>query len=309
MAPALATETGPRRGPAISIRPGHHRADMLRCMDVLTARDAGRIARIWNRAQPSEALTEGEIHRILHHDPGVVLTTGPGVVAATARAGRGHIRLLAVMPEVRHRGHGRALLDAAENWLGARGTTTLVWGGEIPYYLWPGLDQDWTAATHLALAAGYESRATAVNMTITTNLQAPPTLPVIQITGQDPRWRAVEEFVADNWQAWLIELGLAGEQGTLFVAFDGDRPVSFMAHSTLRQGWLGPMGTDAAYRGRGIGASVIQAACADLASRGFSTAQIAWVGPTDYFARLGATRSRTFLRLLKTAPDPAAAGN
>jgi GNAT superfamily N-acetyltransferase len=277
--------------------------------DVLTVHDAPRISELWNRAQPAEPLTATELTTILDLDPGIVLSTDTGVVATTTRADRGFIRLLAVAPEARNRGQGRALLTAAEAWLTDHGVTTIRWGSEIPYYLWPGLDEAWKPAVTLATTSGYTCTGTALNMTIHTDLDAPKTLPVHRIGDRDPRITATRRLIQDNWAPWLTEVNLAATSGTLFVAFDGDRAVSFMAHSTLRRGWLGPMGTDPDYQGRGIGTSVLQATCADLASRGFETAEIAWVGPTDYFARFGATRSRTFLAMVKTASHLAEPGS
>lgn len=278
-------------------------------MRVLATRDADVIASVWNQAQPSEPLTEPEIRRVLQHDPGVVIATDEGVIAATAHEGRGHIRLLAVVPRARRRGLGWALLNTAEQWLWDQGVASLQWGAEIPYYLWPGVDRDWTAAVELATKAGYACVGTAVNMSIRTDLEVPAVLPVHRIAEEGARVHAVRKFVHDNWAVWLPEVDLAVQQGTLFAAFDDDRPVGFMAHSTLRRGWLGPMGVDESYRRQGIGAVLLQAACADLADRAFPTAQIAWVGPTDYFARLGATACRTFLRMFKSASDPAGIGN
>lgn len=278
-------------------------------MDVLTSDGSAQIAQIWNQARPQEYLSEGELRKVLHHDPGIVLTTGTGVVAATVVGNRGYIRLLAVIPSHQGRGQGRQLLTAAQDWLVTRGAADIRWGGEVPYYLWPGLDQDCTRAVQLATACGYETVGTAVNMGITTALHVPPSLPVFRMTDSDPRMTATRHFVVVNWEPWLTEVNLAAAQGTLFVAFDHDRPVSFMAHSTLRRGWLGPMGTDPQYRQRGIGACVLHAACTDLAANGFEQAQIAWVGPTEYFAALGARTSRTFLRMIRNGVDRAAVGS
>lgn len=280
--------------------------DLVRLTDPREGADV--IERVWRDAQPEEHLTVREVHRVLTADPGLVLATldGTGVVAATRHSDgdvtRGHIRLLAVIESSRGRGTGGNLLHEAESWLIDGGATQIRWGAEVPWYLWPGIDSRWDPALSLATRAGYGRTGTAVNLALNTDFRlsasgsAPPQ--VHRLTSADRHRVAVARaMVARNWSPWLVEFDLAVESGTLFVAFVQDDPAGFMAHSTLRDGWLGPMGTDPRFRRRGIGAQVLAAACADLQQRGTQTAQIAWVGPVDYFLSLGARPSRTFVQL------------
>lgn len=269
---------------------------------------------VWGRARPREPLTPAEVSRIIRADPGLVLATPSlsGIIAVTRRgsadAGRGHIRLLAVDPAQRRRGEASALLDAAQAWLIDQGASAIRWGAEAPWYLWPGIDSTWHEAVSLARYRGFRQTGQAVNLALATDFQAPtPAGIVVDRLSRSPahaaQVSAARAMVTRNWPPWLVEVDLAIDSGTLFVAFSGDAPLAFMAHSTLRHGWLGPMGTEPDHQRRGAGRAVLSAACADLAQRGVATAQIAWVGPVSYFTDLGARQCRTFLQMQMQLPD------
>src|SRR5207302_6044491 len=59
-----------------------------------------------------------------------------GVVATVEGEGGGYLRLLVVDPSARGRGHGHALLEAAEADLA--GTRSVTVGADAPYFLFPG---------------------------------------------------------------------------------------------------------------------------------------------------------------------------
>ena len=61
-----------------------------------------------------------------------------GVVATGEGGGNGFVKLLVVDPAHRRRGHGRALLDAAEADLA--GLPSITVGTDAPFYLFPGVD-------------------------------------------------------------------------------------------------------------------------------------------------------------------------
>ncbi|WFE30704.1 GNAT family N-acetyltransferase [Solwaraspora sp. WMMD791] len=77
----------------------------------------------------------------------------------------GHVDLIAVHPDLRRHGLGRALLSRAESALAARGATEVLLAGNPPYYAWPGVDVRYTPAVCLAMACGYQQDRTAWNMT------------------------------------------------------------------------------------------------------------------------------------------------
>jgi predicted N-acetyltransferase YhbS len=50
-------------------------------------------------------------------------------------------------------------------------------------------------------------------------------------------------------------------------------------------GWFGPMGTAAAFEGRGIGRVLLRRALGDLRAAGHRTAVIPWAGPVGFYRR------------------------
>ncbi len=276
---------------------------------------AGAIVDVWGRAQQHEVLTLPDVTRVLVADPGLVLATPSlsGIIAVTLRHSggktRGHVRLVAVDAAEQRRGQATGLLDAAEAWFAEQGASSIRWGAEAPWYLWPGIDNDWRPAMTLARDRGYRCTAEAVNLSVATDFRAPtPTGVEVERLSADPVHAAhvstARAMVAQHWASWLVEFDLAVESGTLFVAFADAAALAFVAHSTLRQGWIGPMGTSPQHRRHGVGAALLSAACADLSERGISTAQIAWVGPVSYFTKLGARPHRTFVQVEKQSFGP-----
>lgn len=266
------------------------------------------LAELWALASPSEPIGPQELRTVLVDGGGTILVSedGLGAVAFVQGAddarGRGNIRLLAVHPDSQRRGHGLALLRAAENRLRGQGVREVRLAGGVPRYLWPGVDVRNRAMRSLATAAGYASFGTAVNMTIATSFRADPPahVEIHRVDSADAEnTAAAREFVAANWPIWLTEFDIAAGRGTVFAAWAEGRAIGFFAHSTMRAGWIGPMGTDPEFRSRGVGAATLADVCRDLEQRGHSTAEIAWVGPVGYFADRGAQVSRTFSRFVK----------
>ena len=105
---------------------------------------------------------------------------------------------------------------------------------------------------------------------------------------------SAQALIAEHWPQWSAEVGRAVEQGTCLVAMADDRAVGVACHSVNRPGWLGPMATDPARQRAGVGAGLVSAVCEDLMVAGHERAEIAWVGPVRFYAKLGATVSRVF---------------
>ncbi|MGW4640616.1 GNAT family N-acetyltransferase [Sphaerisporangium sp. NPDC004334] len=250
-----------------------------------------------------------------------------GVVFASLSAteGVGHVDLLAVRPAARGRGLGRTLLRAAEEWLRERGVREVRLAGNPPCYAWPGIDVRYTPAVCLAESLGYERHRTAWNMTAGLAPFAPGTTEdhgraaPADHPGAGGSDRAAEDpeeagrlaaagvavhtaapgergevaaFVRRHWNdAWAWEVEQA--TGCHYAVRDGE--ILGFAAWGARPGWFGPMGTDEAARGLGVGRVLLRRCLAEQAAAGLRTTQIGWVGPVRFYARaVGARVERVF---------------
>jgi GNAT superfamily N-acetyltransferase len=280
-------------------------------MEEWTRHRSTELASLVDAAMPAEGLTDDELLACCWDDPGVVLATpsGDGAASAVVRSWGdrrvGFIRLLAVHPGARRAGVGRALLAAAESWLFDEGAVEVHWGASAPFYLWPGVDVAATAALCLAESAGYLVDGAELNLSCPTTFRAaPPSDVEIRRALDDADGHRMTELVAIQWPHWVPELERGIEQGGALGAFRADgRALGFACHSVNRSGWVGPMGTDPAAQGDGVGSALLGALCQDLMIAGHADAEIAWVGPVGFYARVaGAATSRVFRRFVRARP-------
>jgi len=267
---------------------------------------ASDVVAIADLALPGEALGEDDLVSCLWDDVDPTVVFGiddAGVAVAVARqVGErriGFVQMVAVVPESRRLGHGRALLAAVEEWaFGEQLAVALSVGGGAPYYLWPGVDTHATAALCFFEALGYQPSGTQLNMSFPTRHRAP--VP----SGVEIR-RAIDEadaaaglaFVGTHWPNWVAETNRAIEHGTCHLAFEAvsGAAVGFGCHSVNRLGWLGPMGTDPVRRHGGLGNALLSGIAKDLMAAGLSDVEVAWVGPLGFYAKAAnATVSRAF---------------
>ncbi|MGI5213099.1 GNAT family N-acetyltransferase [Plantactinospora sp. CA-290183] len=241
--------------------------------------------------------------------------------------GTGHVDLLAVRPELRRRGVGRALLLAAEGALAGVGASQVLLAGNAPHYAWPGIDVRYTPAICTALALGYTPDGTAWNMTADLSDESSPALRgtgagEARLAGEGVTVRravpgdlpALVEFARDNfggsWDAEVAHsIGRPDAGCHLAVrtaAGGGDEILGFAAYGSSRPSWFGPMGTASAAQGLGIGGVLLRRCLRDQWAAGHSRAQIGWVGPVPFYAAsAGAWIERVFF-LYRKRLTPAA---
>jgi GNAT superfamily N-acetyltransferase len=266
---------------------------------------ADRLATLVGDCFPTEQLTQDELVACCWDDPGVVLAVddGSAAVAAVARGTTGFIRVLAVAPHARRLGHGRALVAAAERWARHAGCTTMVPGPSAPFYLWPGIDLQWTPALALFEAAGYAPVGAELNMSCPTSFRVePPVGLTVDRVIEDADAADVVAFCARAFPHWVAELERGIEHAACLLARDTatGEVAGFCCHSVNRAAWVGPMATDPRRQQQGVGASLLAAACRDLRAAGHADAEIAWVGPVGFYAKAaGATVSRVFRTVVK----------
>jgi predicted N-acetyltransferase YhbS len=229
----------------------------------------------------------------------------------------GHLDLLAVDPEQRRRGIGRALTARIEGALAGLGAATVELAGNAPYYAWPGIDVRYTPAVCAAMAFGYEFQQAAWNMTADLSR---PDAPGLRPTAAAERRLAdlgiaVRRATPDDLPALVdfarttFSAGWAGEiihsvgrdhAGCHVAAAADGEVLGFAAYGSSRPSWFGPMGTAPTAQGTGIGSVLLRRCLADQKAAGQDRVQIGWVGPVPFYsATVGARIGRVFFRYRK----------
>ncbi|MFC4016870.1 GNAT family N-acetyltransferase [Micromonospora sp. GCM10011542] len=237
---------------------------------------------------------------------------------SSADPGLGHVDLIAVLPEQRRQGVGRALLERAEQVLGGRGATELLLAGNPPYYAWPGIDVRYTPAVCAALALGYRQDRTAWNMTADLSYEESPALRSTEAAERRLAERGVTVRRAEPadlpalvafarstfggaWDGELAQSVGRPDAGCHLAERDGEL-LGFAAYGACRPSWFGPMGTAPAAEGSGIGGVLLRRCLRDQQREsGVEAAQIGWVGPVPFYSgSAGARIERVFFLYRRT---------
>ncbi|WP_194922964.1 GNAT family N-acetyltransferase [Catenulispora pinisilvae] len=219
----------------------------------------------------------------------------------------GHVELIVVGPEHREQGHGRALLAELERRLVTVGAARLRIRGNPPNFAWPGIDIRYTPAVCLAAAAGYERLLDANSMLVNlaaADLATEQDVERLAEAGIEVRrGRPEDEAALRAWSdeefggTWGQEAAMAlrKDPPTLHVAVRDGAFLGFAGHGMQRVGMFGPMGTDEAARGLGIGAVLLRRCLADQRAAGIDVVEIGWVGPARFYSKtVGARLGRVF---------------
>ncbi|MEU8144374.1 GNAT family N-acetyltransferase [Nonomuraea sp. NPDC048901] len=284
-------------------------ADLAGAAEVIRHADAADLAVAAQVARAALTLDGGEgaalVERLARPPADrrwTALVMDGGVVMASVSAkdpAVGHLDLLAVHPDARGRGHGRALVGAAEEWLRSEGATQARFAGNPPCYAWPGIDVRYTAAACLAERLGYERYHVAWNMTADLGAdlsveEEPARLAEagVSVHAAVTDRERVAAFVREHWnENWAWEA--ANAAGLHYAERDG-RILGFAAWGA-RPAWFGPMGTAPEARGLGVGGVLLRRCLAEMRAAGLSSAQIGWVGPLRFYSHaVGARAERVF---------------
>jgi len=209
-----------------------------------------------------------------------------GVVATVESGDAAHVRLLAVDPSARGRGHGHALLAAAEEWAREAGHARLTVGADPPYFLWPGVPSTSTAALCLLERRRYVRGEANFDMDV--DLAAIPPDPGGHALATPAERPEVDAFMADHWANWRPEVLRALDKGNLVVRRDDAGAIAaFCAFEVNRAGRLGPVAVRPDLLGRGEGRPALLGALHELRRRGRRTVAVVWVGPVAPYAAVG----------------------
>ena len=253
----------------------------------------GELAPLVAAALPDEGLAADDLERCCAGAEVLGDDRGAAVIRITHTGGftSAWLLLLAVAPASQRRGIGRALLGTAVERARAAGAADLHVGNAAPRYVWPGVDFAFTAALALFEACGFEPNGAGFNMGIATSFRAEPPSGV---TIERETGAGAAGLAERAYPHWVDETTRSVEHGTCFAARAGGETIAFACHSANRRGWIGPMASDPARQRGGVGRALLGAVCADLATEGLATADIAWVGPVGFYAKCGARVSRVF---------------
>jgi predicted N-acetyltransferase YhbS len=263
-------------------------------MDVLRTDAVVAIAALGDRAL-LDPPTVGELTKAFDPaDQPAVWIGDPavGVVGFTRTGDAGFLRFLAVAPEARGAGVGRALVARAETELRAVGARTVTTGADAPYYLWPGIDTRELGAVCLFERLKYARVETNFNMDV--DLDALPADPggwrVANAADRD----AVDAWAGTHWSWWRAEMLRAVDQDGLVLSEDADGIAAVCATAVNRDRLVGPVAVRPDRLGQGIGVAPLLGALHRMRAAGHRHVEVAWVGPVVPYARIGATIGRTF---------------
>lgn len=223
-----------------------------------------------------------------------------GVVATAEIDGNGFIRLLVVDPAHRGRGHGHALLEAAEADLAGAPSVTV--GTDAPYFLFPGVEATETAMLALLERHHYDRGEANFNMAV--DLRTLPPDPGGYTVASAAERDEVDDWMTTHWANWRLEVLRALDKGTLLLARDELGISAFCAYDVNRRGLLGPVASRFELIGKGAAAALILGALHQLRASGRDHAEVVWVGPIVPYARVGGHVSRVFFVYRRYLPKP-----
>jgi predicted N-acetyltransferase YhbS len=274
----------------------------MTALDVLDVTATPKIAALCQRAMerpPAEdelrdSLFAPDQPAIVRGDPDV------GVIAAVPSPEGGFIRLLAVDPAHQRRGHGTALLRAAEADLrdGRDTSTVITVGADGPYYLFAGVETSQLGMMCLLESRHYGRAEANYNMDVDL-ADLPPDPGGTELAGAAER-DDVDAFMAAQWPNWRDEVLRALGKGTLLINRDAEGIAGFCAWDVNRRGLLGPVAVRLDLFGKGTGVPLLVGALHRMRAAGWDSIEVSWVGPVVPYARVGGKVGRVFFVYRKT---------
>jgi len=288
------------------------------------AREVLRIACPWDRAAvvAEEKLFEPGASGA----PGEALAAyEDGAMVGVACTSGGWLRLLAVRPTGRRRGVGTALLQECERQISAH-TGSIRTMAQPGNYLSPGIDERNLETIAWLEKRGFVRTGSSCNLSVPleNNLALTPAsygqwqekLSVLgyEVTSLSAERRSADiQTIADAFSpGWAFEIARAskGTLGGVFVAVEKDsgKLAGFAGHDGNNGGlgWFGPTGVLEEHRGKGLASALLVACLVDIRRAGHSHAEIAWIGPREFYQKVsGIDGERRFAILSKSIQNMA----
>ena len=220
----------------------------------------------------------------------------------------GTLMLFAIDPEYRRRGLGWQLLATLEDRMRDDRLGWLRVGNFGPDYIWPGLDVRYTPGVCLLLSRGFKHRGDAINMEV--DLSARDwdteadearlyrqgyTIKRLHVSERQPFSEWVEPTWGPMWH-WEAMSTLDNDPVSTFIAVKDGKIVGFASYNaTGFPNCFSPTGTAEQQRRAGLGRVLFYRCMHDLRELGHTHAEICWVGPVVYYAKIAdAAISRVF---------------
>jgi GNAT superfamily N-acetyltransferase len=232
------------------------------------------------------ALFAPEQPATIRGDPGV------GIVATAISEAKAHVRLLTVDPSARGRGHGHALVHAAEADARAGGHTSLTTGADAPFFLWPGVPS--TEIALLCLLERHHYSRVETNFDMRVDLATIPEDPGGHALATADEHDEVAEWFATHWANWRPEGLRALDRGNLVLCRDAAGISAICAFEVNRSGFLGPVAVRPDVMGQGRGRPALLGALHELRRRGRDHTDVCWVGPIPPYAAVGGRVSNVY---------------
>jgi GNAT superfamily N-acetyltransferase len=261
-------------------------------LDRLDVSDLPAIAELCRRGLPDPPAADELEGALFAPDQPATIRGRPdaGVVATVDGEGGGYLRLLVVDPSARGRGHGHALLEAAEADLAGKKSVTV--GADAPYFLFPGVETSQTAMLSLLERHHYTRAEANFNMAVDLDaLRQDPGGTELAAASDRPE---VAAWMDSHWSNWAAEALRALDKGTLVLSRGDEGITGFCAYDVNRRGLLGPVAVRPDLIGKGVGEALVLGALHRMRSAGRRRAEVVWVGPIVPYARVGGTVSRVF---------------
>ena len=103
-----------------------------------------------------------------------------------------------------------------------------------------------------------------------------------------PEKHFLVDWVREKFEAgWASEMDMAFSNRPIscFVATQKRTPIGFACYDATALGFLGPMGVDESYRGKGTGRGLLLACLLDMKLKGYGYAVIGDVGPASFYQK------------------------